>query len=287
VAPGLLRPCNSARPGLDSSTWGYWRGAGLATQLRTLDRGLNVLGHLNRVGAASAQDIAKAVKLPLPTVYRIIETLSHGDYVERTSLDDNAYRLTIGVRRLSGGMTCESVFVSLATPVLFARRQRLKWPSAVSTYVDGCIAVRESTDRFSPNSIGTCAVGMRIPMLSTPLGWAYLAFCSDEQRQEILAQLRRSQVPEDRAARDSIRVSRTLRSVRATGYCVSDDLDYKRRSGIAVPILCRGMVLGCISTVWPSTLQTRDAALARCLPVLREAKAEIEHRLEASGVDWQ
>jgi IclR family mhp operon transcriptional activator len=258
----------------------------MATQLRTLDRGLNVLGHLNTVRSATAQDIAKAVKLPLPTVYRIIETLSFGGYVERANFADNAYQLAIGVRRLSGGMTVESVFISVATPVLFGRRNQLKWPSAVSTYVDGAIAVRESTDRFSPNSIGTCAVGMRIPMLSTPLGWAYLAFCSDEQRNEILTHLRRSQAPEDRVARDSLHVSREIRAVRANGYCVSDDVQYKHRSSIALPVLSRGMVLGCISTVWPSTLQTRQAAIAGCLPILREAKAEIEHKLDSAELDW-
>jgi IclR family mhp operon transcriptional activator len=260
----------------------------MATQLRTLDRGLSVLGHLNRVRAASAQDIATAVSLPLPTVYRIIETLSHAGYVERANLAENAYQLAMGVRRLSGGMTCESVFIAVATPVLFARRQQLKLPSAVSTYAHGFIAVRESTDRFTPNSIGTCGVRMQIPMLSTPLGWAYLAFCNDEQRREILAQLRKSQAPEDRVARDSLHVSRMIRSVRRDGYCASasDDTHYKHRSSIALPVLCRGMVLGCISTVWPSTLLSREAAIARCLPVLRETKAEIEHNLEAAGVDW-
>jgi IclR family mhp operon transcriptional activator len=258
----------------------------MATQLRTLDRGLSVLAHLNRVRAASAQDIAKAVKLPLPTVYRIIETLAHAGYVERANLAENAYRLAIGVRRLSGGMTCESVFIAVATPVLFGRRQQLKWPSAVSTYLHGSIAVRESTDRFSPNSIGTCGVRMRIPMLSTPLGWAYLAFCSAEQRHEILAQLRKSPAPQDRAAWDLLHVSRKIWSVRADGYCASDDTQYKHRSSIALPVLCRGMVLGCISTVWPSTLLSREAAIARCLPVLREAKQEIERKLEIAGVDW-
>lgn len=258
----------------------------MATQLRTLDRGLNVLDHLNQVRAASALDIARAVRLPLPTVYRIIETLSHGGYVERDGLVDNAYRLAIGVRRLSGGVTCGSVFISVATSVLFGRRRQLKWPSAVSTYEYGSLAVRESTDRFSPNSIGTSAIGRRIPMLSTPLGWAYLAFCSDQQRREILSQLRKSDAPEDRAARDSLHVSRQIRSIREQGYCASDEMQYKHLSSIALPVLGRGMVLGCISSVWPSALQTREAAVAGCLPVLKEAKAEIEQNLKTAGLDW-
>jgi IclR family mhp operon transcriptional activator len=259
----------------------------MATRLRTLDRGLNVLGHLNKVRTASAQDIAKALKLPLPTVYRIIETLAHSGFVERANSAENIYRLTIGVRRLSGGMTCESVFISVATPVLFGHRQQLKWPSAVSTFEHDSIAVRESTDRFAPNSFGgLSAIGDRIPMLSTPLGWAYLAFCGDEQRREILAHLCKSQAPEDRVARDSHHINQMIRSVHANGYCASDELQYKRNSSIALPVLCRGRVFGCISTVWPSYLITQEAAVSRCLPVLREAKAEIEHNLETAGIDW-
>lgn len=258
----------------------------MVTRLRTLDRGLNVLGYLNEVRCASAQTIAKALKLPLPTVYRIIETLSQGGFVERASPDDNIYRLTIAVRRLSGGMTCESVFVSVATPVLFGRRQQLKWPSAVSTFEDDGIVVRESTDRFTPQSIGLSAVGRRIPMLSTPLGWAYLAFTRNEQRREILAHLCKSPAPEDYAARDSHRIVQMIRAVQVKGYCTSDEIPYKRCNSIALAVLCRGRVFGCISTVWPSTLISPDAAISRCLPVLREAKAEIEHNLETAGIVW-
>jgi len=259
----------------------------MATRLRTLDRGLNVLGYLNKVRTASAPDITKALRLPLPTVYRIIETLADGGFVERVNPDENVYRLTIGVRRLSGGVTCESVFVSVATPVLFGRRQQLKWPSAVSTFEHDSIAVRETTDRFTPNSFGgLSAIGARIPMLSTPLGWAYLAFCGDEQRSEILAHLRKSEAPEDRVARDSLHINRMIRVVHANGYCASDDLSYKRNSSIALPVLCRGRVFGCISTVWPSALITQEAAIARCLPILRGAKVEIEHNLETAGIDW-
>ncbi|KKB61741.1 hypothetical protein WM40_21530 [Robbsia andropogonis] len=259
----------------------------MATRLRTLDRGLNVLGYLNKVRTASAQEVAKALTLPLPTVYRIIETLAHGGFIERVHPDENIYRLTIAVRRLSGGVTCESVFVSVATPILFRRRQQLKWPSAVSTFEDDSIVVRESTDRFSPQSIGLGAVGRRIPMLSTPLGWAYLAFARDEQRHEILAHLRKSQAPEDRVARDPHHIIHMIRSVQVNGYCASDEVPYKRCSSIALAVLSQGRVFGCISTVWPSSLIAQEAAISRCLPVLREAKAEIEHGLETAGIDWQ
>jgi IclR family mhp operon transcriptional activator len=156
----------------------------------------------------------------------------------------------------------------------------------VSTFEDDGIVVRESTDRFSSQSIGLGAVGTRIPMLSTPLGWAYLAFSGDDQRREILTHLRKSKAPEDRIAWDSHHINHMIRSIRANGYCASDEIPYKRCSSVALAVQCRGRVFGCISTVWPSSLIAEETAISRFLPVLREAKAEIEHNLETAGIDW-
>jgi len=45
-------------------------------------------------------------------------------------------------------------------------------------------------------------------------------------------------------------------------------------------------VLGCISTVWLSSLVTHEAAIRRYLPVLRQTKAEIEQNLKTAGIGW-
>jgi IclR family mhp operon transcriptional activator len=258
----------------------------MQSQLRSLDRGLKVLGYLNQVSSASAQSIAKAIKLPLPTVYRIVETLSYGGFVERSTLPEKAYRLTIGVRRLSGGMTAESLFISVATPILLQRRRDLKWPSCLATFEHDGMVIRESTDRFSPNSIGLNAIGTRFPMFNTPLGWAYLAFCREEERKEILDHLRKSLNPDDAPARDPAFVHRMINSIRANGYSSSHELRPERCSGIALPILHQGAVLGCIGTVWLAALLSHERAIPRCLPVLHAAKLAIEEGLNSASTEW-
>lgn len=256
------------------------------SQLRSLDRGLQVLGHLNQVRSASAQSIAKALKLPLPTVYRIVETLSYGGFVERAALPDKAYRLTIGVRRLSGGVTAESLLVSVATPILLRRRLDLKWPSGLATFEHDAMVIRESTDRFSPNSIGLNAVGSRIPMLNTPLGWAYLSFCREGERNEILMHLRKSRDPADSPARDASFVQRMVNSIRADGYASSHALRPDRCGSIALPVLHQDAVVGCIGTVWLTALLSHERAIPRCLPVLQEARHAIEEGLKSAGAEW-
>jgi len=258
----------------------------MQTQLRSLDRGLKVLEYLNQVSSASAQRIAKEIKLPLPTVYRILETLTYGGFVERETLQEKAYRVTIGVQRLSGGVTTESLFVSVATPILLQRRRDLKWPSCLATFEHDAMFVRESTDRFSPNSIGLNAIGTRFPMFKTPLGWAYLAFCREKERKEILDHLRKSLNPDDAPARDPAFVHRMIDSIRADGYASSQELRPERCSGIALPILHQGAVLGCLGAVWLTALLSYERAIPRCLPVLHEVKLAIEKGLKSAGTEW-
>jgi IclR family mhp operon transcriptional activator len=255
-------------------------------QLRSLDRGLRVLEHLNKSNAASAQCIAKATQLPLPTVYRILETLSHAGFVDRGPSPDKAYRLTGGVRRLSGGVTTESLFVSVATPVLLRRRSVLKWPSCVAKFEHDGMVILESTDQFSPKSIGLNAIGRRFPMLNTPLGWAYLAYCREEERQAILEHLRKSADPDDAPARNPDFVDRMIAGIRECGYASSKELPPERCSGIALPILHGGTVLGCIGTVWTATQLSHERAVPECLPVLQEAKLAIEAALDGASTDW-
>jgi IclR family mhp operon transcriptional activator len=258
----------------------------MLTQLRSLDRGLRVLEHLNKSNAASAQNIAKATQLPLPTVYRILETLSHAGFVDRGPSPDKAYRLTSGVRRLSGGVTTESLFVSVATPILLRRRSVLKWPSCVAKFEYDGMVILESTDQFSPKAIGLNAIGRRFPMLNTPLGWAYLAYCRVEERQAILEHLRKSADPDDAPARDLAFVDRMIATTRANGYASSQELPPERCSGIALPVLHCEAILGCIGTVWPATQLSHEQAVPECLPVLQEARLAIETALDGASADW-
>jgi IclR family mhp operon transcriptional activator len=257
----------------------------MQTQLRSLDRGLKVLAHLNEFSTASAQSIARAIKLPLPTVYRILETLSYGGYVERGTAPEKVYRLTSGVRRLSGGVTIEALFVSIATPVLLQRRSVLKWPSCVARFEHDGMVVLESTDQFSPNSIGLNSIGTRFPMLNTPLGWAYLAFCREAEQREILEHLRKSPDPDDAPARDQAFVDRMLGTIRATGYATSQELPPERCSGIALPIMHRRAVVGCIGSVWSAALFSHERVVPKSLPVLQEAKHAIEAGLDAASAE--
>ncbi|MEY9396421.1 DNA-binding transcriptional ArsR family regulator [Bradyrhizobium japonicum] len=56
--------------------------------VRAFKRGLDVLQEVNRSGGIRAGDVARALDLPRPTVYRLLETLEELGYVARSASDE-------------------------------------------------------------------------------------------------------------------------------------------------------------------------------------------------------
>ena len=67
--------------------------------VRAFKRGLDVLHEINRSGGIRAGDVARALDLPRPTVYRLLETLEELGYVARSASDDRLCA-ALGLRRL-------------------------------------------------------------------------------------------------------------------------------------------------------------------------------------------
>ena len=74
--------------------------------VRSLERGLALLQAMNMHpsnNVISVYALAKEVRLPRPTVYRLLDTLCHAGYVNRSASTDQ-YRLTSRVRMLAAGI---------------------------------------------------------------------------------------------------------------------------------------------------------------------------------------
>jgi IclR family transcriptional regulator, mhp operon transcriptional activator len=121
------------------------------------------------------------------------------------------------------------------------------------------------------------------------VGRAYLAFCPDKERQEILGLLRKSDQPENRLAHDPKRLDRILVETPQRGYGARDPSQvggyYGRPpfpdglSGIAVPLLDRKSVLGSIALRWPKSSCSIEEFAARHLADMKAAADEIVRSL--------
>ncbi len=185
--------------------------------IRALNRGLDVLTELNRLQRAAINTISSAVRLPRTTTYRILETLRIAGYVDRDPHDD-CYRPTIMVRGLSDGFDDEAMVAHIAKPHLAALGAQIVWPVAVATPSGATMMIRETTDGESPLALERFTAGVRVPMLGSAAGRAYLAFCPAPQRDALLELLSRSSLPEDRLARSRAEVDRLLNETRSQGY---------------------------------------------------------------------
>jgi IclR family mhp operon transcriptional activator len=244
--------------------------------IRALKRGLEVLTELNRLERAAINTLAAAVGLPRTTTYRILETLRLAGYVERDSHDD-CYRPTIMVRALSEGFDDEAMVAHIAKPHLAALGTQIVWPVAVATPAGSAMMIRETTDRQSPLALEQYGAGVRVPMLGSAAGRAYLAFCSDQQRDALLELLSNSSLPEDRVAADRLEVERLLTETRTQGFGMAHrSRRVSEETSLAVPVRARDRILAAVTVRYAATAVPLRTAVEQFLPKMREVAQKIE-----------
>ena len=248
-----------------------------------LSRGLAILHAINRSdnGWSSISELSASTGLHRTTVRRLLETLQAEGYVRRNLSDDN-YSLNQKIRQLSDGFTDDEWISEVANPVLGELLQKLVWPSDLCTIDGDSMLVRETTHRFSPLSFHRAMIRQRMPMLFTASGRAYLAYCSDEERQQILRQLLAGDDEQARLARNETLVAHMLDKVRRQGYA-SNEGDWSQHSKIgalAIPIRHKGNILACINVVFLNKAVKVSEAVVRYLPELKKAVDKIETLLK-------
>ena len=242
--------------------------------VRSLERGLAVLAAINRRKLPSVVELARDTRLPRPTVYRLLETLSRAGFVTRTSPHDR-YCLARGVRTLSDGFVEDDWIADIAAPLMKEFTGDLVWPVALMTFEEGRMLVRETTHEASTLSIDHGMVGRSLPMLRTAAGRCYLAFCPAKERRAIVEMLSRSKAPEDRWAREPQRLTKLLDAVEAKGYAIQDREINPKTTGIAVPIRLGTRLLASMSSIWISSAMTIEKAEAELYPPLAATAARI------------
>ncbi|MGO4328183.1 DNA-binding transcriptional regulator [Cupriavidus sp. 2TAF22] len=252
--------------------------------VRGLSRGLAVLQALNRMesGRATAQQLSEQTGLHRTTVRRLLETLMTEGLVRRSDSDES-YRLTLQVRGLSEGFTDDEWISTVAAPLMGELLQRVAWPSDLVTPDGDAMIIRETTHRFSPLSFHRAMVGRRLPLLLTSAGRAYLAYCSEVQRENMLNMLRAGAGGAEQAAlaNDAVFIRKLVERVRADGFSTNrgDWAEQRKIGGLAVPLRHGERVLGSLNVVYLSAAIDAQEAIRRFAGPLQEIAAKIEAAL--------
>jgi IclR family mhp operon transcriptional activator len=253
-----------------------------------LQRGLQVMQMLHTSSIASLHDIHRATHISKPSLLRILKTLEDAGVVSRR-LADGHYRLSVFTRAPRKRDAHERV-AEAAAPVLDRLCQKVKWPSDLLVPAGDHMERRESSRALSPFIIHSPfhtsrEIGTKVNWLLTGVGRAYLSFCPARERERILERLRQSDKPEDRLARDPIRVEQIFAETRRRGYGIRDRTFVggpygtppfdDGLAGIAIPLQDGSRVYGSINILWIKTAFTIEEFAARYLIDLQIAGREI------------
>ncbi|WP_296580575.1 DNA-binding transcriptional regulator [Xanthobacter sp.] len=249
--------------------------------VRALRRGLAVLRHINAVGSTSAAAIARALDIPRPTVYRLLQTLEEEGYVA-FSASSSQVRVTRLSASLGDGYAAHSRVCQAAGPVFGEHGPRLVWPLDLTVYENAAMVIHETTHTRSPLSIDRGMIGYRLPMLRTSAGRAYLAFCRPEERAMILDHLRRIDDPEDRPFLDDAWLKRMVEDTRRRAVAVRDGGEFRpKTSSIAAPVILGDRVEAVVSMIWIRSALSLDDALSAHSEALQGTAAAIAREVSA------
>jgi IclR family transcriptional regulator, mhp operon transcriptional activator len=237
-------------------------------------RTIAVLRALNLSNGASVGQLSKSTGISRPALYRILETLRDAGYVS-VDLRHQRYCLTMLVRTLAEGFSDEDWVTQIARPVLRTLQREVLWPVDLGTFMDNYMWIRETTRQSSPLTVDRGVVGLRFPMLTGATGKAYLAFCPAAERKQILRNIVRSAVPGYELMLKPAQVTAELERTRRQGYGLRYGIPPLETGAIAVPILLRARVLGCINLIFMSSALRPKEAARKYLRAMNDAATQI------------
>lgn len=245
----------------------------MAELVRSVARSLNLLTTLNGNNGASLNWLAKATGLSRGTTYRMLETFITEGYAIKDEAS-RGYWLTEKVQGLSDGYAETGWITSIAQPHLLALGRKVVWPLSLCVPSGTDMVVKTTTDLDSPLTMELISAGLRMPILFSAAGKAYLAHCSADERQTLESLIRRSPAGLDGDLLAELeKLDIVLKTIRDDGHA-SVEGTYKV-SNIAVPVITGDTVLACIVIRFYTSAMSLDEAIEIYCEPLKRAATEI------------
>jgi IclR family mhp operon transcriptional activator len=253
-------------------------------------RALDLLEALNRRPISTVDDLFGQTGIPKPSIVRLLQTLERRGLV-RHAAQHGAYFLTSQVRTLSSGYHSEPRLIEASAGLLDDLTRKVKWPVAIAVPDSGAMVIRYSTIPLSPLSLLHSSLGMRLSLVSRALGRAYLAFCSAQEQEALIALLRKSPDPEDALARDGMALRAMLKQTYARGLATRDPHVRTVSNTVAVPVYEQSRVVATVGLTFFSSAMQPEEAIRQFRGDLLALSANISKRLSAltddTGDAWE
>lgn len=240
---------------------------------------LTVLKSINDLGICTVVDLHRATGISRPAVHRIVESLCNFGYIERVD-GKSAVRLTSLILSLSSGYRPENQLAEQAAPVLDDLQKRIRWPHTFAAPEDDMMVLQATTRDRNPFVFDRGRTGLRLPMVSTAIGCAYLSRCAADEREPILARWRNSH-PQDHDHAEIFAAARyRIANAADKGFALRSGGEPERTTTIAVPVIVFSTPVGALCTTYPTSAMQLEDACTRYVPQLQEAARAIAQRCE-------
>lgn len=252
-----------------------------------MSRGLELLLAIAQRGPTSLNEAHKLLGVSKPTALRALHALEHSSLLSRR-LGDDAYVISAHARRLLTHEDMPTALAGASPQVLRALASRVPWPADVGTREGAGIVVVDSNRRLLKWPHTLRVIGHRPHMLWSAMGRIHMACCPREERDEMIAALRKKGGADVRRFLDAGLLEGQISEVRRLGYARRDPrqptIDAESRDpqeAIAVPIWHDGQLFGCMNCVWIAARMSEKQFIASYLPALNAAAGEIAKMLGA------
>lgn len=255
-----------------------------------MERAFDVLRALQSMPkGATLVELQGATGLSGPTLLRLLKTLI-AQHAVRRSTTDQRYRNSVQLQGLTRGMEPSERLADVAAPWLDSLCQQVEWPSDLAIHHgdDDFMAVLESSLRQSRFYVRRARGRVRVNLLGSAAGTAFLAALTIERRMELLESARAGRDIHNAAVIAANDLDRRIREARRQGYAPRARA-YRGGSyngsprddalqAIAVPIVHGGSVLGALNINWNRGAMTEREMVRRHLAALRAAARDRRRR---------
>ncbi len=146
-----------------------------------------VLEDLKLNGIVSINDLSTTLKMPKPTIVRIIKTLLEAGYVRQLS-SRGKYCVTSKLYELGQSYNKIGRVFEVAIDIADSLTEELFWPVSIATMEKGEIIVRYSTIPTSPYAHANSTVSKRLPICTSAHGKQWIVHTNPDHMDKILAE---------------------------------------------------------------------------------------------------
>ena len=245
-------------------------------RIRSLERALDLLGHVSGAGGQSLSEIAGALGLSPATTYRILSTLAARGYLEMDAADQS-WHIGPAAFRTGNAFLRRTSLAERARPLMRAlmaetgETANLGVESAGEVLFLGQVETHEAIRAFFPP-------GTLSPMYASGIGKALLAAMEEQALERYLARTPLIRFT-DRTICEREALLGELARIRAQGHAVDDEEKSPGMRCVAAPVFnAFGEVVAGISVSGP-TARMRRGEIARISALVRARAAELSYAL--------